>query len=115
VYRHSVALCERWAIRDKKAFETLILDLKDFNDGLYATLTPLVQGNVDFSVSSQVTAAAGRIDDLQAIQDAASDFKMLRNTASFKTFNLAIQSQPHFGASPEPQLESRDPLVRAAN
>jgi Prion-inhibition and propagation len=48
----------RWAIRDKKAFETLILDLKDSNDGLYATLTPLVQGNVDFSVSSQVTAAA---------------------------------------------------------
>jgi Prion-inhibition and propagation len=95
----------RRAIRDKKAFKTLILDLKDFNDGLCATLTPLVQGNVDSSVNSQVTAAAGRIDDLQAIQDAASDFEMLRNTVSFKTFNLAIQSQPHFEASPEPQLE----------
>jgi hypothetical protein len=95
----------RCAIRDKKAFEALIFDLKDFNDGLYATLTPSVQENVDFSFSSQVTAAAGWIDDLQAIQMAASDFEMLRNTASLKTFNLAIQSQPHFEASPKPQLE----------
>jgi Prion-inhibition and propagation len=95
----------RWVIRDKRAFKTLVLDLKDCKDGLYATLTPLVQEKVDFSVTSQVTAAAGRIDDLQAIQHAASDFEMLRNTASFKTFNLAIQSQPHVEASPEPQLE----------
>jgi hypothetical protein len=30
---------------------------------------------------------------------------MLRDTASFKTFNLAIHSQPDVEASPEPQLE----------
>ena len=63
----SIKLRVRWAIRDRKAFGALVNELEDFNDALHATLTPMVLQIVDFSVRSQVTGSAGRIEDLHMI------------------------------------------------
>jgi hypothetical protein len=80
----------RWVLHDKIAFERLIEDLKDFNDGLHATLVPLVQRNVECNVCSQVSDAAHQVDELRTIQAISPEFEMLQNTVSFKAFNIEV-------------------------
>jgi hypothetical protein len=84
-------------MQDKKAFERLIEDLKDFNDGLHATLMPILRQNIDFNVCSQVSIATEHIDDLRTIQAVSPDFEMLQATASFKAFNIKLHQSSRSG------------------
>jgi hypothetical protein len=92
----------RWATQDKHAFERLILDLKDFNDGLHATLVPMVQRNVDFTVCSEVSIAAQHVNDLYTIQQISQDSEMLKTTASFKAFGTELHRNEQHGITPPP-------------
>jgi hypothetical protein len=78
------------------------LDLKDFNDGLHATLVPMVQRNVDFTVCSEVSIAAQHVNDLYTIQQISQDSEMLKTTASFKAFGTELHRNEQHGITPPP-------------
>lgn len=81
------------------------MDLKDFNDGLHATLVPMVQRNVDFTVCSEVSIAAQHVNDLHTIQQISQDSEMLQTTASFKVFGIELRRNEQHGITPPPPRE----------
>jgi hypothetical protein len=60
----------RWAFTDKDNFETLVTDLKDFNDGLYSLLRLGEFESIDVLTQSEVLRAPSEVTAVEHMQDA---------------------------------------------
>ncbi|MCJ1292060.1 hypothetical protein MMC34_003610 [Xylographa carneopallida] len=71
--KHSLAAKFQWAFNDKAKFKTLLVDLKDFNDGLYSLLRLNEYSAVDLASQSQALRVSDSITSVQHIKDACQD------------------------------------------
>jgi Prion-inhibition and propagation len=85
-----------WAVHDKKKFQTLIAEIKDFNDGLGA-LFPDLSPQTEQLIRTEIDQSV-EIRDLQILQEAtADDHEEISETASTRLetlTNIDAISQP---------------------
>ena len=76
-----------WAVHDKKKFQTLIAEIKDFNDGLEA-LFPDLSSQTAYLIRTDIDQSV-EIRDLQILQEAtADDHEEISETASMRLQTL---------------------------
>ena len=99
-----------WAVQDKKKFQTLIAEIKDFNDSLgalFPDLSPQIKQLIRTDIDQSV-----EIMDLQILQEAtADDHKEISETASMRleTFTtIEATSQPALTVTGEDGYEEGD-------
>lgn len=85
----SVKTSSKWAIVDKKRFELLVRDLRDFNDSL-AALFPDVETNTQENMKSQIQSS-NNAQSLRLIQEAAADDNHTLSDAASSRIDQIVQ------------------------
>jgi hypothetical protein len=94
----SLKLSTKWVIVDKKRFELLIQDLRDFNDSLSA-LFPDVENQTQIDMNTEIKASRD-VQSLQLIQNAApKDHTPLSDAASAQIEEISQREILSDGAS----------------